>query len=413
MDSMLLSRRSLLAAGVGLLAAPRAAAAALSKRIDNFATLINLGGGNDALNTLIPTRLSTYARVRPRIALRPEQALSLDAGPYRTLDYAVHPALPTLARLYHEGQAAFVRLAGYPGTNQSHTTSEDTWSRGTLREPPDSGWIARYKDLYARPPRGVVALGLEGRLDFRGAQTPVTFTLRSERDGQLYNGDSTYPANDRLRHTLVEAVATSSGTQPKFELPARALLAAYEQERVLSGGGRSAPIRPTYPTSDIGLVLERAGSLHYLDDFETRIFYARTFGAQFDTHYNQGTVEGEHADALRAVDEALGVYIRELRDLGQWQSAVIVLFSEFGRRTASTFDGSDHGEGGLVIVLGGAIHGGMYGPDLREEMLERSSLPVEVDFRSVYAEMLAGHLGANPALVFPEAYGHTPLGLFG
>lgn len=409
-----LSRRSLLAAGAGLLLAPRTAALA-PLATGNFATFINLGGGNDALNTLIPTKLRSYARLRAPIAIGPDQGLDLDRGPYRNPYYVLHPALPTIAQLYGEGQAAFVRMIGYPGANASHSTCEDVWSRGARAVPErDSGWIARFKDIYAREQADVFALGLQGRLDFAGGETPSSFTLTPEQENRaLFHGDSRFPANDVFRNQIVQARASVERFDDKQDRTRRALLLAYEQERLLGeGGGGGGSTGPTYPETDLGFALGWGASIQRRSLHSAKIFYARTFGPLFDTHFGQGGVEGDHADALGMIDEALAVYVEDLRALGLWHKAVILLFSEFGRRTATGGNGTDHGDGGLMIVLGGAIRGGMYGPDLREEHLEAANLPVEVDFRSVYAELLARHFDANPDLVFDEAYTRQPLGLF-
>lgn len=409
-----LSRRGFLAAGMGLLAARSAAAVPPARTTPSFATLVNLAGGNDALNTLVPTRLASYATVRPQLALAPEQGASLDEGPYRTLDYVLHPALQTVAELYRQGQAAIVRLVGFPGVNASHSSCEAVWSRGAVTPlTPDSGWIARYKDRNAPSATGVVALGLQGRLDFFGAQTPVTYTLASERNGGLSTGDAMFPANDQHRHAVVRGRVRDARPDPRLERACTAVRAAYAQEDLLRGNGPPPPVRPPYPETSFGFILERGALLLHREELDTRIFYARTNDVAFDTHAGQGSVQGAHAGALRTVDDALAAYVQELRGLGMWNDAVVVLFSEFGRRTRTTFDGTDHGDGGVVLVLGGAVRGGLYGPELREEHLQAVNLPSEVDFRSIWAELVANHLRADPGAVFPTPYVHTPLGLFG
>ena len=377
---------------------------------DRFITFINLLGGNDGLNTLVPTRLQAYARQRPGIAIAPAAGLPLDTGPYADFDHVLHPALPTLARLYREGQVAFVRMIGYPGANLSHFTSQDVWSRGAIAPTePDSGWIARYKDLYAPETIQVVALGLNQQLDFRGGTTGVTFSLPppASRPPYVFTGDALYPANDRLRFSIAERIATRLRTEG---LPGRARTSQLAALGQLQDLRRSSPpaTGPEYPRSNLGAVLSTSAQM-LRQELPVKIFYAVAGTAQdFDTHYDQGGTEGRHATSLAGVDEALAAYTAELQQMGLWNRAVIVLFSEFGRRNAAIGNGTDHGDGGLMVLLGGAVHGGMFGPGFTEEAVNAFNLPVQVDFRTVYEELLARHFEVDPLPVFAEAYARQP-----
>jgi uncharacterized protein (DUF1501 family) len=387
---------------------------------NKFATFINLLGGNDALNTLIPTRLDAYRRQRPDLRIEPTQGASLDAGPYATADYVLHPAMPTVARLYREGRVAFVRMIGYPQPNQSHFESQAIWSRGyrTNGIGPDSGWIARYKDLYAQRAIDVVALGLNYVLDFQGGLTPSTFTLAPAASGPrppyVFAGDIRYPANDALRHQLAEAIVTAAPEQGMAGRARAAQLAMYAQQRNVPAPPPPPPLRPTYPLTDLGFVLDQSAQM-IRRELGVKIFYGMGGGARdFDTHVHQGTVVGVHADSLRDIDDALNAYCTELQQMGAWERAAIVILSEFGRRNRENGSGTDHGAGGVMIVLGGGVRGGMYGPELREEHVSADVLPTLVDFRTVYEELLSRHFEVEPAPVFTEVYARVPaLGLFG
>jgi uncharacterized protein (DUF1501 family) len=410
-----LSRRLFLGSGLALALARRTPAAARPRQRP-FATFINLNGGNDALNTLIPTRLLEYARVRPHIAIAPEAGASLADGPYATTDYVMHPALANIARLYREGCVACVRLVGYPATQQSHFLSQDVWSRGYRETRPlDSGWIARFKDLYAPEPTGVVALGLGGQLDFIGGQTRSTHTVPNPGGSRSINyrfeGDPLYPANEQLRHEVVDRILARARADAAAERARLAQIAAVEQAKRLagSGGGTGGPPRIEYPHSALGFSLSIAGEF-VRGGFPASIYYSKC--GDFDTHGSQGGATGRHEGELAAVDEAVSAYARDLQDAGVWSRAAVLVFSEFGRRNADNGSGTDHGDGGLVLVMGGAVRGGMYGPDLRALDITVPALPVRVDFRSVYSELLADHFEVDPAPVFDEPYTHTPLGLF-
>jgi uncharacterized protein (DUF1501 family) len=406
-----MTRRGFLSASAAVVAAPWLRSV-VPPTNDRFLTFINLMGGNDGLNTLVPTRLQAYARQRPGIAIAPAAGLPLDTGPYADPDHVLHPALPTIARLYREGYAAFVRMVGYAGSNLSHFTSQDVWSRGAIAPTePDSGWIARYKDLYAREVINVVALGLNGQLDFRGGETGVTFSLippdPATRPPYVFTGDARFPANDRLRFSLAEQVAERMRAEG---LPARARASQLAALGQLEELRRTSPpaTRPEYPRSSLGAVLSSSAQM-LRQELPVKIFYAVAGTAQaFDTHYDQGGVQGRHATSLGGVDDALAAYTDELRQMGVWNRAVIVLFSEFGRRNAAFGNGTDHGAGGLMILLGGAVRGGMFGPDLTEEAVNAANLPVRVDFRTVYEELLARHFEVDPVPVFVESYARQP-----
>ncbi|HEU4417664.1 MAG TPA: DUF1501 domain-containing protein [Planctomycetota bacterium] len=408
-----ITRRDFLSSGAAFVAASHLKCG-LPLTTDGFITFINLAGGNDALNTLIPTHLQAYAQQRPAIAIPPTAGLPLDTGPYANSDYVLHPAMPALANLYRAGYVAFVRMVGYPGANMSHFASEDVWSRGGVAPTqPDSGWIARYKDLYAPAAISVVALGLSQRLDFRGGTTPSTFSVIPPDPSTLppytFTGDIPFRANDRLRFELAEQVALRARAAGLPERARVAQLAMYEQFRELRAS--LPPIPPEYPSSNFGYVLgSSAGMLR--EALPVKMFYARGVASDFDTHYDQGGVTGAHATALFEVDAALAAYAADLQQMGVWNRAVIVLFSEFGRRNAAPSNGTDHGTGGLMILVGGAVRGGMFGPELTEEAVNAFTMPMQVDFRTVYEELLLRHLEVDPVPVFTETYTRQPpLGL--
>jgi uncharacterized protein (DUF1501 family) len=371
-------------------------------------SLINLNGGNDGLNTLIPTGLAAYQQIRSSLAIPPAAGASLDGGPAARRDYVLHPALANLARMYREGQVAIIRCVGYPESTQSHFTSRDIWSWGYRNQrAPHSGWIARFKDLHARPAISVVALGLTGQTDFLGGETESTYVLDERTQlvaGFRFTGDLDYPANNRHRYELAERIALRERPRPLEERASAALRASYRQARQ-TGNGTSL-VR--YPRSGIGSALQTLGTMFFLD-LPMRITYVN-YG-NFDTHSSQGGVQGDHADQLFDLDQAIAAYAADLAAQGRWTKTAIAIFSEFGRRNQENASGTDHGDGSVMIVVGGNVRGGLYGPDLTDAMLRQPVLPSAVDFRSVYAALLEQHFAVESGSVFREAYVRTPLTL--
>jgi uncharacterized protein (DUF1501 family) len=400
-----LSRRAFLArsaaagAALPVLAGPLHAAAAAARAGQDFVVVVNLEGGNDLLNTTVPVQLPTYYDRRPRLNIAPAAALPITGGPAGTARYKLHPALPTLRALYEAGQVAFVQRVGYPDPNLSHFESMDIWSRGWRRTPPadlpGSGWIARYRDRLTDP-MSVVGLGVGNRLDFNGGRTaPVTlyrlasFTLKT---------DWRHYANGLQRLAAARNLQRAPHAGSAAAVAATSLLAGDLVGQVQDALNRySSTI--TYPDTLLG---ERLGDAAVLlqGGFPTRLVYTALAG--FDTHADQGALAGRHAELLAQVDGALDAFVRDLKEMGLWERALIVLISEFGRRNYENGNGTDHGEGGQVVVIGNRVRGGFYGGDIDQASVLAENLPYAVDFRSIYQEILGTHLGTDPAPIFPE-----------
>jgi uncharacterized protein (DUF1501 family) len=365
--------------------------------------VVDLDGGNDTLNMVAPVTLSPYHERRPGLALTAETGLSMDAGPGATSAYVLHPAMPRLAQMWAEGDVAVVNRVGYPQENLSHFTSQDIFSYGVrgsfgpLGVQP-SGWVARFADLYAPTPMGAVSVGLGRPLDFAGGTSNPL--LVNSVAGFRFSTDSRYPANHVLR------VETIQGVIDRF--PAGGV-SGEVRDAVDQAHALADQVQGALSAYQSGVVYPQNGFANRMKDvavlvqggFETRVFYTGTGG--YDTHSAQGLLAGTHADLLGRVDGALGALSDDLKAMGVWDDVVIALITEFGRRNyANGSEGTDHGHAYAMVLVGGAVNGGMHGPDLVEADLQEEYLSYAVDFRSVYKEVLSDHLGVDPAPVFPE-----------
>jgi uncharacterized protein (DUF1501 family) len=364
--------------------------------------VLNLIGGNDTMNTVAPVTLEPYYERRPQLSLAPEQGISLDTGPAPTTSYVFHPALVNLADLWAEGSVAVVNRVGYPDANLSHFESQDIMSYGVrhgfsplgVRE---SGWVARYADHHAPTPLGAVSVGVDRPLAFVGGVTSPFVVRRLEtfkldhlgaEEAHLHRLDTAKGILDRFagggdlaeaRTALVQAHELSDRIQ--------AAVASYE------GDVEYAALRPSTALRDIAILIQ--GGL------EARIFY--TGYGDFDTHSRQGLTDGRHPTLLSHLDDGIGAFAEDMKRMGTWSKMVVAIITEFGRRNFTNGSGGlDHGHGFAEILVGGAVRGGMYGPDLTESDLTAKHVGYEVDFRSIYKEILDVHLSADPALVFPE-----------
>jgi uncharacterized protein (DUF1501 family) len=378
--------------------------------------VLNLKGGNDGLNTLVPVGLETYRRRRPRLAIPPERALSLEDAPRgaATGEYRLHPALPRVRDLWAEGGVAAVQKVGYPEPDFSHKASEDIWSLGVRNlssEAAASGWVARVGDalslLPGATPVDVVGVGLSTRKDFVGGRSaPLTvdglsrFGLESDDDPGGEGIVRLATIRDKLlavsRAGLADEVRRANERAHRLAGEVRAAVAAFT--------GTAA-----FPGTPIGRRMRDVATL-VLGGFATRLFYTG-FGG-FDTHSDQVEVGdatgGDHAALLAQLDGAVGAFADQLKAAGVWRDTAIVVITEFGRGNAENDAlGTDHGHGSSVLVIGGAVAGGVRGPALSEADLEQEFIPAGVDFRRVYARLLADHVGLPDApSIFPEP---TPL----
>lgn len=414
------SRRSLLrgaAAGAGLVAlGPLGGrwmqAAKGAPAGDPFLVLLNQYGGNDGLNTVLPVTLTQYYERRPGLAIEAADALDLNVGPGANSTYRLHPALQNIHQLFVDGNVALVNKVGYPRANLSHFTSEDIYSYGVRGGFPSlgiaqSGWIARFADRYAPTAMGAVSVGVGRRRDFVGGNT--NSFLVDRLSGFQFQPDYSY-RNDhakrlqtirdllasRTRTGLSGSVSDALAQGHELTDQIQAAVADYEAfgstADYKGGGEQEHHIQRNL--RDVA-TLVNAG-------FETRIFYTGHGG--FDTHGTQGGATGKHADILGRMDAGVGAFVQDMKAMGVWDKTVIVIISEFGRRNyVNGSGGTDHGHGSCFLVIGGAVRGGVYGPDLTDEDLEAEYLSYGVDFRDIYREILAKHIGVNPAAILPES----------
>ncbi|MGE3853120.1 MAG: DUF1501 domain-containing protein [Planctomycetota bacterium] len=390
--------------------------------------IVNLRGGNDGLNTVVPYSLSNYVNNRAVIGLT--GANTIDVG---ISGINLHPSLVNVASLYGDGDVAIVEKVGYAGANQSHFTSEDKWSFGVLGSftglpvAPQSGWISRYADAettaIANEPPGVISVGQSNIKDFQGAQVNPPLQMQSisrfRFDGERVGA---YSNNHNYRLQVIADTLDNHVTTGQLEDDVVAAMQqahqltqvidaarlSYDAYNPLGGGG---PAGATYPTTTFGRRMRDIATLIY-GGFQTRILYTGTGG--YDTHSGQGAAAGSHANLLADIDNSLGAFAADLKAMdggaGQvWNETLIIVISEFGRRVYENgSQGTDHGTGNVVLMLGGNTVGGHYGTLTNADLAHASgTLPYEFDFREIYTQALSTHLGVgagNLSAVLPETW---------
>jgi uncharacterized protein (DUF1501 family) len=350
-------REFLLGLGAGTLCAVTPNLAFAAGDFRRLLILVELKGGNDGLNTVIPYSDPLYTSLRPKIAIKRDEVIPLNQST------ALHPSLQALIPLWKSGELAVLQSVGYPQPNLSHFRSIEIWDTASAAsEFLHDGWLAR---VFARQavPNNYLADGvLIGSNDLGpltgtraiALQNPAQFTRQARLAGTAAAEGS--PA---LRHILnVENDVAQAGKRLdtsyvfKTEFPKGAFGDAVKTGCAVLAGGQVAVLRLTL--------------------------------GGFDTHQNQ---PGTHANLLHQLADGLSALRAALGELNRWQDTLIMTYSEFGRRARENqSSGTDHGTAAPHFVLGGRVKGGIFGsPPALDRLDGNGNLPFETDFRSLYA----------------------------
>jgi len=369
------------------LALSSAAGAAADGRI---LVVVQLGGGNDGLNTVIPVEDDAYRRARPGIGIGQRNAIALGAG-----GLALHPSLANLKSLYDDGLVNIVQGVGYPNPNRSHFRSMDIWHTA---DPSGRGrgWLGRYFDnecAGAPAPGPGVALGVEAPLAMQGQDVrPVSFESPDAlrwRPAEL-NEALASAYDDTMRTDLTGAMPQGSDAAFLMRTGMDARVAG-DRIRSALDGGRPFARRGGPLAQQLSMVASmiRAG-------LPTRVYYTTLGG--FDTHAGQGGARGRHGALLEQFATSVRGFYDDLRRAGLDDRVLTMAFSEFGRRVAQNASGgTDHGAAAPAFLLGPMVRPGLTGrhPSLTD--LDEGDLKHGIDFRSLYATVLRRWLEADDA----------------
>lgn len=348
---------------------------------DRVLVVIQLTGGNDGLNTVIPYSDKLYYQLRPSLAIPEGKALALNSK------LALHPSLTGLQYLFKRGKAAIVQGVGYPHPNRSHFKSMDIWQTADPDGAETYGWLGRYLDKQMqgekRNPVIAVALGVEKPKAFDAVQASVPcFASLNDLTTMTGGGDT----DVMLRAMQADAAGKPNNHRVVREATFSALDAVSELKRNLAKYKSDTQ----YGNDPFGNGLRQVAQLIAISP-KTRVIYFSSGG--FDTHARQATT---HERLLTNFGNALKAFYDDLEKLGVANKVAVMVFSEFGRRVAENgSQGTDHGAAAPMFMIGGGVQGGLYGttPSLAE--LEGGDLKYSTDFRSVYATALQQWMGAD------------------
>ncbi|MDB5763422.1 MAG: Twin-arginine translocation pathway signal sequence protein [Herminiimonas sp.] len=371
----------LFSGGIGTaLLAPRLSLAQNGAGYQNLLILIELKGGNDGLNTVVPYASPAYYNLRPRIAVKREAVLQLDQNA------GLHPSLQPLMALWQNRELAIVQGLGYPQPNLSHFRSIEIWDTASKSDQYlHQGWLTRA--FASRPTPAAysadgVIIGSQELGPLAGGSRAIAL---SNTEQFLNNARLAMPANAQgnaaLGHMLkVESdiVKAAEGLRPK-------------QGRI--------ELKTEFPKGGFGDVIKTAAQVVAGgEQTGQRVAVLRLSIGGFDTHQNQS---GIHAELLKQLANGLTALRSAMLELNRWDSTVVMTYAEFGRRPKENLSGgTDHGTVAPHFVMGGRVKGGLLGAVSDPAQLDDSgNMAYAVDFRSVYATLLEKCWGLNSTAV--------------
>jgi uncharacterized protein (DUF1501 family) len=338
---------------------------------EKILVVVQLSGGNDGLNTVVPFQSDIYYRSRPRLAVARESVLKA------TDELGFHPALAKLHDLYNKGYLAVINNVGYPNPDRSHFRSMEIWHTASADEYKSTGWIGRYLDStcqHDHVAHSAIEMDDALSLALKGQAVKGLAVKNPERLYKAMHNDffqnvaqgvnpTPEPSLDYLYKTLAETVSSADYIYSKSKIQKSTI---------------------TYPEHEFGSRLKTIAQL-IISGLDTKVYYVSLSG--FDTHVHQ---QGAHPRLLQLYADSIHAFVSDLEKSNRMQDVMVMTFSEFGRRvTENASGGTDHGTANNLFLIGSNLKqkGFLNGvPDLAQ--LDQGDLIHQIDFRGVYCTLL-------------------------
>lgn len=363
---------------------------------DNVLVVVQLSGGNDGLNTVVPVRNDAYYKARPVIGIKDRLHRISD-------ELSLNPGMTAMKGMFDEGKLAVINGCGYPSPNRSHFQSMHIWHTADPTIGKGSGWLGHYLDHAlkgtdaASNPLKAVNIGVELPAALVNTGAPVP-SIQSLEDFALRLDPGSQFDAAREKEIIASVNQAAKTGNPALEFLSRQAtnaLVSTEEVRKLAGGYKPDAQYPGGLGNQLKLIAQIISG-----NFGTRVFYCQTGG--YDTHANQGQT---HERLLQNVSDSLAAFQKDLEVKGLSKKVTVMCFSEFGRRVAQNdSNGTDHGAAGPMFVMGAGVKGGVYGayPSLTDT--DNGDLKYTVDFRRVYATLLNRSLNAEASAVLGGSF---------
>lgn len=357
---------------------------------DKIVVIVQLSGGNDGLNTVVPYYNDVYYKARPQIAIKKNEILKLND------ELGLNPAMQGFKNLFDEGKLCIINNVGYPEPDRSHFRSMDIWHTASRSsEYKTTGWLGRYLDKQCdncNNPTQVVeiddtlSLALKGNnvkglamKDVKRLYGSAVNPYITQLTQQHIIGDHQHNNAEYLYKTLAETVSSA-----KY---------IYQTSKIYKSAGN-------YPNHQFGKGMKTIAEL-ITSGINTQVYYISL--GSFDTHFNQ---QKRQADLLQQLSETIKVFMDDLKKVGKDDNVLLMTFSEFGRRVnENASGGTDHGTANQVFIVGNNLNQkGIYNevPNLSD--LEDGDLKFTVDFKSIYATILRNWLQTDEQYILEDKY---------
>jgi len=349
--------------------------------------VMQLSGGNDYLNTVIPYGDDEYYDFRKTVHIAQDSVLPIDST------YGFNPHLGPIKRLFDEGKVAVINGIGYDNPNRSHFRSMDIWHTALPDEIGTEGWLGRV--IREIDPKGENVLtgvnfgrGLPRALGVRGV--PVASVGNLETYGLFTDIEDEETRNLALR-AFAHMYGGVQGKDPVLDFLGQTGTDALKGADILRTAPQQYSSTIEYASNPISQSLRSVAQVLFAD-LGTRVFY--TQHGSFDTHSGELI---SHAKLWDEVSSGIGDFYDDLKEHGREDEVIILVFSEFGRRIKDNGSGTDHGSGGVAFIIGSEIKGGMYGqyPSIKEADQLEGDLHFNNDFRSTYSTIIESWFGMD------------------
>lgn len=349
--------------------------------------IIQLSGGNDGLNTVIPYRNDLYYSNRPGLGIQRNAALSL------TDEAGLHPSLTAFKELYDDGSLGIFNSVGYPNPDKSHFRSMDIWhTASNSNEYWNTGWVGRYLDARCKScEKPTQALEIDDVLSL-ALKGDIIKGLAFEDPRRLYN-----TSQEKYFKELLVQHKNDTPEQPVDYLY-KTMAATISSADYIFQQSKLRPSTETYPGTELGKGLKTIASLIF-SEINTKVYYISL--GSFDTHINQ---EAQQKRLFTELNDAVKTFVKDLKANNRFNDVLLFTFSEFGRRVAqNASNGTDHGKANNMFFIGGGLkQRGMYNPLPDLANLDDGDLKFQLDFKQVYATVLNKWLGADADAILKQ-----------
>ena len=351
--------------------------------------IIQLSGGNDGLNTVIPVRNDIYYKSRPMLAIGRTDALGL------TDEVGIHPSLTAFKSLYEQGELGIYNGVGYPNPDKSHFRSMDIWHTASeSHQYWNTGWLGRYLDAQCngceRPIQAleiddVLSLALKGE-KYKGIAVQDPQRLYNTSREEYFREVLAQHRKDDHERPVDYLYKTMAQTLSSAEL-------IYKQSRL-------SPSRQAYPDTELAKGLKTIASLIF-SEIETKVYYISL--GSFDTHINQ---QAQQKRLFQELNGAVDAFVKDLKAHQRFEDVLLFTFSEFGRRVGqNAANGTDHGKANNMFLIGGGLKKqGLYNPLPDLSALDEGDVRYTLDFREIYATILDRWMGVDPKLILQKNF---------